>query len=218
MAKYIINIPEQTDYINAVWWTSDKYCCKTIDRSSMTPYTEPDDLEIRKRAINEVCSKFAANEFYCGDNLKSAFICMAEGKEVGQVKCFCLGEAEDEIRHKVENEVWEFVKALYGLSDEELYEIFPNGCPYEMTYSEAKAQYDSWKKSKSEIRIGDELINHIGETYVIYDVDDHIAYGINLDKYPCSQECFPVEDDYYPKRTGRTFPEFAELLKKMREE
>lgn len=120
----------------------------------------------------------------------------------------------------IETEVWDFARAINDMRYDDFVSCFDGKTEeqvYELFYSEVKDAYEAWKKQKEEIHVGDELINHIGKTYIIYDVDDHVAYGINLGKYPCTQECFPIRDGYCPKRTGRTFPEVAELVKKMRD-
>jgi len=118
------------------------------------------------------------------------------------------------------NEVWDFVKALYGLSDEELYEIFPNGYPYEITCSEAKAKYDAWKRKKEEIRVGDE---------VVYADDPNKEKAIVLRLYQPKQyrtlADILCEDGTVVKMikvenlvwTGRHFDEVEELLKKIKE-
>ena len=115
---------------------------------------------------------------------------------------------------KGQKEVWGFLKALYILSDEELYEIFPNGCAYEMTYSEAKAKYDAWKKSKEEIRVGDEVETKSGNKACV------------LYANPDGTQMFVFKADgtaaWWSKgaihKTGKNHPEVDELLKKMRED
>ena len=115
------------------------------------------------------------------------------------------------------DETWDFVKGLYELSDEVLYEIFPNGCPYEMTYSEAKAKYETWKKSKEEIRVGDEI--KIKTSYsadaVVIGMDDYDLFIIWKDGETDRIE--PPEREQWVK-TGRHFKEVEELLKKITEE
>lgn len=183
--------------------------------------------------IVDLPDAYTSKSALLGDIL-SIPICLERGKRYGVptgIKLEPYTEPDkDEIRQMAHEEAWEFARRIICPSDccedsisAHTKEIFNKegweirGIFNGLSYQEAKAKYDAWKKQKDEIRIGDELINHIGKAYIIYDVDDHIAYGINLDKYPCSQECFPLRDDYYPKRTGRTFPEVAELLKKMRD-
>lgn len=46
------------------------------------------------------------------------------------------------------DEMWDFVNTVYGLSDEELYEIFDDGNYCDHSYQEAKAKYEAWKKRK----------------------------------------------------------------------
>lgn len=112
------------------------------------------------------------------------------------------------------NEAWDFVKALYGLSDEELYEIFPNGCPYEMTYSEAKAKYDAWKQKKEEVRVGDEVMYH-GTKYVVFRklLMSNVLYMEGLNSHPQTT----IFSSNEVTKTGRHFDEVEKLLKKMEE-
>lgn len=112
------------------------------------------------------------------------------------------------------DDAWEFVKVLYGLSDEELYEIFPNGCPYEMTYSEAKKKYEAWKK---EIHVGDE-IKIKGSSCadaVVIGMDDYDLFIVWKDGETDRIE--PPQRKQWIK-TGKHFPEVEELLKKITEE
>lgn len=111
------------------------------------------------------------------------------------------------------NEVWDFVKALYGLSDEELYEIFPNGYPYEITCSEAKAKYEAWKREKNEIQIGDEVkIKDLEDKGIVTSV---LATRCDVLWFDGTVSEDVLMSELY--KTGRHFDEVEELLKKMRE-
>lgn len=123
----------------------------------------------------------------------------------------------------IEDEVWEFARKLSCMKYEETRDCFGIGYEDEydvlnaFTYSEAKARYEAWKKQKDEFHIGDELLNRHGVPYIIYKSGEDRAYGINFDEFPVRMEVFPTKN-YTPHKTGRTFPEIAELLKKMKEE
>lgn len=133
---------------------------------------------------------------------------------------------EQEIIDKAHDEAWEFMANITKMSTEELRKYFPDfdwskdDFYAQYSYSEAKARYDKWETEKEQIRVGDELVSHLGKPYIIYHIDRErgSAYGINFDKYPLCQECFPIKDTYTPNRTGRRFPEVTELFEKMREE
>ena len=118
---------------------------------------------------------------------------------------------------KGRDEVWDFLKALYILSDEELYEIFPNGCAYEMTYSEAKARYKEWKKQKDEIHVGDEVIPL--ETQYDTMVVTKLWVGEFRDEWV---DAIANDGKFFSflktsiKKTGRHFNEVEELLKKIK--
>ena len=84
----------------------------------------------------------------------------------------------------------------------------------EMSYAEVREKYDAWKKKKGEIKVGDEIYNNEyteRKGVIIFDLGDYCTFMEAdgrvhvLDK---SKAC----------KTGRHFPEVAELLKKMREE
>ena len=132
---------------------------------------------------------------------------------------------EDEIRQMAYEEAWEFAKQVSIMKPEDKRDLWGtdkyNTINFGYSYAEAKAKYDKWEKEKDCIRVGDELINHIGRPYVIYhiDRDTQSAYGIDVinREYPLQQEVFPTEN-YTPNKTGRYFPEITELVKKMREE
>lgn len=83
-----------------------------------------------------------------------------------------------------------------------------------MSYAEVKAKYDAWQEQKSKIRVGDEIRN--GGVYGIVTLVEKKADGI----------CYHVVgndgyvwylNDLVTKKTGRHFPQVAELLEKMKE-
>lgn len=122
---------------------------------------------------------------------------------------------------KGKKEVWEFVNTVYGLSDEELYDIFPNGCPYEMTYQEAKAKYEAWKTDKDKIRVGDELTYTFVdgrkiEPFVVLKITEDVSgtmyegIGSNTGKWASGGLKY--------QKTGRHFNSAEKLLEEMRGE
>ena len=122
---------------------------------------------------------------------------------------------------QIENEVWDLVKTLIKMNRSSFYWIFGDDaidCITEMTYQEAKAEYDKWQEKieqMKEIKIGDELINFRGEKYIVYKIDDNRLYGVDFAHYPPKSECF---GSYDLTTTGRSFPMLAEMLAKIKEE
>jgi len=125
-------------------------------------------------------------------------------------------------RKAIEDEVWNFVDfMIHEMDVEEREECFGESayavCIHELTYQGAKAEYDEWKKQKDEIRVGDEVIpidvNY--DTMIVTRIwrDDHsrdCLDTLGLDGSICSFLTSNV------KKTGRHFPEVAQLLYKMR--
>lgn len=163
-------------------------------------YTKDADYDIQTCRVDSENGKDKYTLCYC--------------EKCGQVFVMEIAKTYTELdKEPTVNEAWEFVKVLYGLSDEELYEIFPNGCPYEMTYQEAKAKYEEWKKQKDEIRVGDEVALQDGNfKYVVMGFHFNTAYLLASDG---SISKFPVNK---LKKLNRHFNETEELLKKMKED
>ena len=82
------------------------------------------------------------------------------------------------------------------------------------TYSESKTKYDAWKKQKDEIRVGDEVIYDSRTKAIVLVPETEERYGTILTSE--FDTIFHVLNDDLEK-TGRHFPEVAELLKKMRD-
>lgn len=132
-------------------------------------------------------------------------------------------------RKAIEDEVWEFVKEIIlkdngtrmsGMFENELNECF--GYPYysdmfaNLSYQEAKSKYEAWKKQKDEtFDTGDE----------VYDKEID-SKGVILRRYNSDTLDILWDDGSAGEtiaikaitKTGRHFPEVAELLEKMRGE
>ena len=115
-------------------------------------------------------------------------------------------------RKAIEDEVWDFsMKTDFAWISE--VGDKPLG---DYSYQEAKAKYEAWKAEKAkkdEIRIGDEVIYH-GNKYVVGYVGVDEVYHIVSRNWMR----VVVQGDYQIFKTGRHFPEVAELKKKMGEE
>ena len=120
-------------------------------------------------------------------------------------------------RNVIEDEVWEFVKKIECLTigeTEDCFDIEYDGIPFVanmFSYQEAKAKYDAWKKEKEEIRVGDE-VKHRGRNYVVGYVGADKVYHLIDENWLRTV----VQGGYQLIKTGRHFPEVAELLEKMR--
>lgn len=118
-------------------------------------------------------------------------------------------------REAIEDEVWEFAWKIYSMDIGEYAEIFDDkGCSSD--YQEAKAKYEAWKKQKDEtFDTGDE----------VYDKEID-SKGVILRRYNSDTLDILWDDGSAGEtiaikaitKTGRHFPEVAELLQKMRGE
>lgn len=118
------------------------------------------------------------------------------------------------------DDAWEFVGIICDMTRDERKECFGGStCDIDeyMTYQEAKSKYETWKKSKEEIRVGDEI--RIKTSYsadaVVIGMDDYDLFIVWKDGETDRIE--PPERKQWVK-TGKHFPEVEELLKKITEE
>ena len=126
----------------------------------------------------------------------------------------------DSDRKVIEDEVWSFVNFLENklkVSDYDF--IFDDNSPYDKyTYQEAKDKYEEWHTQKqNEIKVGEEIVGiysngEITPPLVVLKVEGDYYYGIYSKTGDFTQGGLNYE------KTGRYFPEVAELLKKMRGE
>lgn len=128
-------------------------------------------------------------------------------------------------RKDIEDEVWHLARTIESMSVGEIMNIFDvreENVPFlcnTRTYQEAKSKYEAWLKQKDEIHVGDEVLPMDTEydTMIVTRTwkDDYwsdCVDTIGLDGSICSFLTSKV------KKTGRHFPEVAELLEKMRGE
>ena len=120
-------------------------------------------------------------------------------------------------RKAIEDEVWEFVRIITDMTEKQRIECFGGkSCDLDeyWTYQDAKAKYEAWKKQKDEICVGDEVIYNSRTRAVVLKPETKEKYGTILTS---EFDTIVVTHDELEK-TGRHFPEIAELLKKMKEE
>ena len=133
-----------------------------------------------------------------------------------------LNPLVDEAVETIENEVWEFVRIITDMTECERKECFGGStCDLDeyVTYQEAKAKYEAWKKKKEEIRVGDEVkFLSLAKSGVVVSEDDtpnvvgdkafNVVWEDGSTGYHYKKDLF---------RTGRHFDEVEELMKKMRD-
>lgn len=121
-------------------------------------------------------------------------------------------------KEQIENEVWGFVrKIVVEMECSERYDCFGDDNEAFVigaySYKEVKEKYETWKKSKDEIRVGDEveICGTIGiVTKVPYLDEERVHYIAKSGATYCNNAYAEI------KKTGRHFDEIEELLKKMR--
>ena len=121
------------------------------------------------------------------------------------------------------NDAWEFARKVecMGIGEiEEAFDIHRENAMYpfnQMSYKEAKRKYEAWKKSKEEIRVGDEIKikGNSCANAVVIGMDDYDLYIVW--KSGETDRIEPPERKQWVK-TGRHFKEVEELLKKITEE
>ena len=123
-------------------------------------------------------------------------------------------------REAIEDEAWEFAWEVLQLDLPVFREIFGHDTD-KMDYRDYKYKYETWKKQKDEIHVGDELKqitvsgSPTGAKCIVVKTDGDKMNGIGKDGslVVCSSQV-----KRWWRKTGKSFPEVAELLKKMGEE
>ena len=118
-------------------------------------------------------------------------------------------------REAIENEVWDFVsKLVWSFVDNEILGMGIALAVRDMTYQEAKAKYEAWRKQKDKVCVGDE-VTAINGTWkgIVMNIDDTDDLTI-MDS--SGQSCNGYKKKYF-RKTGNHFDEIEELLNKMRD-
>ena len=126
----------------------------------------------------------------------------------------------------VEDEVWHLARTIESMSEREIMNIFfffLENVPFlcnTLKYQEAKSKFEAWLKQKDEIKVGDEVTFEMAFGNGL----DNNMKAVALDQATTGEEwcvltengCVETHDEEDLYKTGRHFPEVAELLQKMR--
>lgn len=115
---------------------------------------------------------------------------------------------------KGQNEAWKFARAVNDMGYDDFVSCFGGKTEemvYELSYSEVKAAYEAWKRTKEEIRVGDEVIYNSRTRAVVLEPETYKKYG---EIFTSEGSTIVVSHDDLEK-TGRHFYEVEDLLKKM---
>ena len=126
------------------------------------------------------------------------------------------------------NEAWQTAKKIMSQNDaswgmKEMKEIFGSSYStdilHDLSASEAIEKiraYEEWKRQGEEIRVGDEvLFNGCAKSVVLRTGKRDLE---NYSFIMCSDGSGGKCENWKLKKTGRTFPEIVEVLKKMKED
>lgn len=188
MGAYIINIPSAVDRIIYVVVESDgKTEIATRSVSSLQPYTEPDMEQVRKEAYDKGY-----------DDAKGGY---ENGFENGMIVAW---EAARKIIHMPEGDLLNIFTECYSAVCTALQVLLKYDA------SEAIEKLKAYEQEQNEIHVGDEVITASGKAVVLGVGPVHFEY-VNADG---SNGFAKVKN---AEKTGRHFPEIAEVLAKMKE-
>lgn len=133
MAKYIIDIPFEADFIMVIKMEGGLPVeVKCEKQEELEPYTEPSYKAMNLQHSNDIL-KVARMNYYKGAE---------DGWNLAREIAYCMSLQECEDAGMV--------------SEDDIYDS-ATGVLEKLTYQEAKAKYESWQKQKDEIRVGDEV-------------------------------------------------------------
>ena len=121
-------------------------------------------------------------------------------------------------------EAWNFAGRLIGYADdaltvEEIEDCYGTSEPYDildqLSYEEAKEQYDKWKIQKDEIHIGDELAHNDNEEETVI-VTRVLKESEAFDGFGKNGEVLKGYFYGFWHKTGRHFEKVAELLEELK--
>lgn len=145
-------------------------------------------------------------EFYKSKNNK-----FLENRDIVSVSTLDVYEdMTDAEKVEIEEETWNIAWEIFNMSSKDYNQIFDEWRS-PANFQEVKIKYNRWKLRK-ELKMGNEVINTCGEKAIVLKVyDDN---GMDL-LWSDGSAGFNNNGTFY--KTGRHFPEIAELLEKMKE-
>ena len=200
--KYIIELPENTHWIEWLMTVPEEHRLHMGFKhvKDLTPYTEPDLDAIRKE------------EYYKGFQAGSANTSLV-------ITDNTIRERIEEAYQQGLSDAWDALKKIRQMSFETRKEVFGSDVLkeiYEFPVSECIEKIRQYEQRQYEqIQVGDE-VEWNGDRYTVTYIDVDEAY---VDVIDCS--CGSVCDRLAIKaitKTGRHFPEIAEVLARMRGE
>ena len=206
--KYIIEIPEDktADFIGSTHllmpYSMAGHKGHHDTGLSLTPYTEPDLEQVRKEAYD--------NGYHDGCNA-----CYETAKDLMEKK-------KDEAYKRGLSDAWEAARKIHRMPDGDILDLFPDCYASVCTAAQAILKYDAseaiakikeCEDGKQEYRVGDEFENGVGRKFVVLKMD-----GKEIDRYIDGDgKTYVMKEKYrVMRKTGRSFPEIASALEKMR--
>lgn len=112
---------------------------------------------------------------------------------------------------EIEEKTWDIAWEILNMGSKDYNQIF-DGWKSPANFQEVKIKYNKWKLRK-ELKMGNEVVNTCGEKAIVLKVyDDN---GMDL-LWSDGSAGFNNNGTFY--KTGRHFPEIAEVLNKLKEE
>lgn len=164
-------------------------------------------IDIEKEPYLQESDPFFDSGLYRASNFKSLVF-----DQNGLAKLTPYTEPD---RKAIEDDVWEFVRTVTDMTETQRKECFGGvTCDLDdyLTFQEAKSKYEEWLKQKdNELHIGDEVTLTNGRTTSVvigfyYGSANLLYENGDIGQYP-KNGC---------QKTGRHFPEVAQLFEKMR--
>lgn len=131
---------------------------------------------------------------------------------------------DSEAEQRGRGEAWRLAQELENMEIEDWRDCFHS--PYadgltKMSFDEANERYKEWQEQKNEINkihVGDEVAFENGSRFVVYDIlNSGRLCGCGYERCSGRRASWSGVDTEVVRKTGRHFPEIAELLEKMKE-
>ena len=177
-------------------WRVKGFNSLVFDRAGigkLTPYTEPDLEQVRKEAYRQ-------------------------GYDTG------YGTKVNEFYEQGLFDAWETAREIHRMPEGDILDLFPDCYASVCTAAQVIVKYDAseaidkikeYEDGKQEYCVGDEFENEAGQKFVVLKMD-----GKEIDRYIDGDGKTYIMTEKYRvmRKTGRSFPEIAAVLEKMRGE